>query len=92
LHREGDRVALALKTREVAARCMLRYAEPYRREPPFPRRAGDALRADPQATAEEAELPSFHIYEIYEIQEISEEISEESAPPPECFGPPRRHG
>ena len=57
--REGDdRVALALKTREVAARCMLLYAEPYRREPPFPRsRAGDvsSVREEPEATAEEAE-------------------------------------
>ena len=55
-HREGDRVALALKTREVAARCMLLYAGPYRREPPFPRRAGVVVREDHQATAEEAEL------------------------------------
>ena len=57
-HREGDRVALALKTREVAARCMLLYAGPYRREPPFPRRAGVVMREDHQATAEEAELCS----------------------------------
>ena len=59
-HREGDRVALALKTREVAARCMLLYAEPYRREPPFPRRAGVVMREDHQATAEEAALRSSH--------------------------------
>ena len=57
-HREGDRVALALKTREVAARCMLLYAGPYRREPPFPRRAGVVMREDQQATAEEAVLRS----------------------------------
>ena len=57
-HREDDRVALALKTREVAARCMLLYAGPYRREPPFPRRAGVVMREDQQATAEEAVLRS----------------------------------
>lgn len=52
----SDRVALTLKTREVAARCMLLYAGPYRREPPFPRRAGAVMREDHQATAEEAAL------------------------------------
>ena len=41
-------------TREVAARCMLLYAEPYRREPPFPHRAGVVIREEPQATAERA--------------------------------------